>query len=1019
MGKLFVRLYFWKKLISGLMVFIFAVGSVGTSYAQGLSLGSGAWVLPEPGTMVGLSQPFNPPVLKGIKVYTNNLFRFDFILDKGDSKQPDSQLKDESNKLIKYFLASLTVPEKDLWVNLSPYEKDRIVPEAFGQTEMGRDLLAEDYMLKQITASVIYPEGELGKKFWKEIYAKAQQKYGTTDIPVDSFNKVWIIPEKAVVYENIKAATAYVTEAKLKVMLESDYLALNKDAQAQRKDKPSETQELGKQIVREVVIPALEKEVNTGANFAQLRQIYHSMILAAWYKKKTKESLLSQAYVDRNKVAGVNIDDPQEAEKIWGQYVKAFKKGAFSYIKEEQDALTKETMPRKYFSGGCNLFVEAAMETNPLDNVVLPAAGDNSAIVQVRTDVPGADAANDVEDGPRFTPIPSNGKILAFGTSSTRGIVEREHSYPSILEGMIGQKVINAGVPAERIRNVGDRDETKEDGITRLPRLLEEHKPSLLILWHGRNDLIDKRANITRLDRQVAVEQDLKQMIKAAREHHCQVLLLGTANHLGEKDDLPVFEKVARDTGTPYLKNIEDGILNNPEFLFDRMHADSYGNLMIAKRIAEYLWQKGALNSNPDFSIEVPKSQKVVIQKFYPPVSEGNHEQRLEPNGMVYFDVGIGEEGIRPADIQVQIKLRYWDTGWSKEIVPAKMINDWHLGWYRFKAQIPKGANMYVIKVSYDGKAVNDPDKHWIWRESISVEHEMGQHLFQKLQPGKLILAFGSSSTAGFSNAPGFAYPDQLQNRIGTTYRVVNHGFSGERINSESAYASDSPGGLARWKKILNSYSPEVLKGSVAIIWHGRNDFFDNRESVDVGKALKEMVIDAQNKGMQPLIIGVARHDGVKDEDIYETVAHDTGAFYLPGIMQEIWGIPQFMMPDNVHTNMEGNSRIAEIIGQFLKDHGAVEHAMSVQRKSNQNGALNTNVVDNNSKGGIDLTPERMGLKTTGSGGDGIRFNIDSAQLERLQNAPGLTPVIINIQPMTDLRLFLGLKEENAALVAS
>ena len=55
-------------------------------------------------------------------------------------------------------------------INLSPYEKDRIIPQRFGLTEMGRDLLAEDYMLKQITASLIYPEDAIGKKFWKRIY---------------------------------------------------------------------------------------------------------------------------------------------------------------------------------------------------------------------------------------------------------------------------------------------------------------------------------------------------------------------------------------------------------------------------------------------------------------------------------------------------------------------------------------------------------------------------------------------------------------------------------------------------------------------------------------------------------------------------------------------------------------------------------------------------------------------------------------------------------------------------------
>ena len=68
-------------------------------------------------------------------------------------------------------------------INLSPYEKNRISPENFGQTEMGRDLLAQDYMLKQITASLIYPEDEIGKKFWKRVYAESAKKFGNTNIP--------------------------------------------------------------------------------------------------------------------------------------------------------------------------------------------------------------------------------------------------------------------------------------------------------------------------------------------------------------------------------------------------------------------------------------------------------------------------------------------------------------------------------------------------------------------------------------------------------------------------------------------------------------------------------------------------------------------------------------------------------------------------------------------------------------------------------------------------------------------
>jgi len=84
-----------------------------------------------------------------------------------------------------------------LWVNLSPYEKDRVIPSSFGLTEMGRDLLAEDYMLKQITASLIYPEDQIGKKFWKRVYEEAAKRYKTTNIPVNTFNKVWIVPEQS------------------------------------------------------------------------------------------------------------------------------------------------------------------------------------------------------------------------------------------------------------------------------------------------------------------------------------------------------------------------------------------------------------------------------------------------------------------------------------------------------------------------------------------------------------------------------------------------------------------------------------------------------------------------------------------------------------------------------------------------------------------------------------------------------------------------------------------------------
>ncbi|MBN1870446.1 MAG: 6-phosphofructokinase [Candidatus Omnitrophica bacterium] len=332
-------------------------------YAQGLIN------LPQPGTMVTLSAGFAPAVIKGITIFPDQPLRFDFIVDPGDSGLKGNNLKYESQKLIKYFLASITVPEEDMWVNLSPYEKDRIIPDGFGKTEMGRDLLAQDYLLKQITASLMYPEEEIGKAFWEKVYKKANTMYGTTEVPVNTFNKVWIVPEKATVYEN--GDTVFVAESYLKVMLaedyenlwrslatpergglEEDYIALEHNSLNIDPKDARRMSEVSKFIIKEIIIPELEKEVNYGENFANLRQIYNSVILAAWYKKNLKESLLGSVYMDKNKVDGVDIKDPKVNEEIYQQYLEAFKVGAYNFIKEEYDQVSQQVIPRKYFSGG-------------------------------------------------------------------------------------------------------------------------------------------------------------------------------------------------------------------------------------------------------------------------------------------------------------------------------------------------------------------------------------------------------------------------------------------------------------------------------------------------------------------------------------------------------------------------------------------------------------------------------------------------------------------------------------------
>lgn len=296
----------------------------------------------------------NMTSMVGMRFHPDQPLKFSFFFDQLPiTSQQETQ--QEAKRLIQYFLAGLAIPEKDLWVNLSAYESDRVIPIGLGFTQAGQDMLQQDYVLKQIASQLTHPDTSLGKSFWQKVYDKAQQQLGTVDIPIDVFNKVWILPERSVVYQD--GEQAVLGEIRFKVMMEADYLALMKERQAEnilneQSDKTLEViDHMVQNVTKEIIIPVLEKEVNESAQFLVLRQIFQALVLSSWFKDHLKEHAVSKVYSNQQKILGIADTTQQEVDDIYQQYLKAYQVGAYDLIKED-GPFSEEGSPRRYFSGG-------------------------------------------------------------------------------------------------------------------------------------------------------------------------------------------------------------------------------------------------------------------------------------------------------------------------------------------------------------------------------------------------------------------------------------------------------------------------------------------------------------------------------------------------------------------------------------------------------------------------------------------------------------------------------------------
>ena len=167
-------------------------------------------------------------------------------------------------------------------------------------------------------------------------------------------------------------------------MLEQDYLknspnAITSSVDYTFKDERSKAlNEYSTQLIRELIIPKLNKEINSSKRYAGLRQVYYSLILSRWFKSRFKG--LSPKGTDPNFVDLIDKQDLTNltSKTTWDKstYFQAYKKSFTQGEYNIQEAVYTPTgqVIRSYMSGGMN-FASSVIQKALEEGAILPAFG--------------------------------------------------------------------------------------------------------------------------------------------------------------------------------------------------------------------------------------------------------------------------------------------------------------------------------------------------------------------------------------------------------------------------------------------------------------------------------------------------------------------------------------------------------------------------------------------------------------------------------------------------------------------
>ncbi|MBL8330835.1 MAG: arylesterase [Rubrivivax sp.] len=183
------------------------------------------------------------------------------------------------------------------------------------------------------------------------------------------------------------------------------------------------------------------------------------------------------------------------------------------------------------------------------------------------------------------TLVAAGASVLALGDSLTYGTgAAPEDAWPAVLAGLTGWQLINAGVPGD----------TSAQALARLPGLLQEHAPALVLLGIGGNDLLRRLPEDD-------LREHIRRMVALCRAHPAQLLLIAVprptlAARLTESlDDHPLYGALAEELRVPLHRQGWSQVLQDSRLRADAIHANAEGYRQFAQGLLATLRATGLL----------------------------------------------------------------------------------------------------------------------------------------------------------------------------------------------------------------------------------------------------------------------------------------------------------------------------------------------------------------------------------------------------------------------------------------